>query len=64
MEIAAVREAIKEAERFIQKAKKVKQMTFSNGEKSTVYTEYGSESAACKRASMDLTKALAKMRKS
>ena len=55
-----IRRAIKEAERFIKIAKKV------NFEKGVTVYEYvcpGKESGACRRASMDLTRALAEMRK-
>ena len=65
MQYKTVQEAIKEAERFIRAAKQVKEQkeTFYDG--TTITTiPYGAIPAACKRASMDLTRALAKMRRS
>lgn len=51
-----VNKAIEEAERFIAAAKNVKlNMEYDSG---------GKESAACRRASMDLTRALADLRRS
>ena len=65
MKMAAVKEAIAEAERFIKKAKNVKEDAwkdkFGNVHK---FNPSGASAAACKRASMDLTRALAKMRQS
>jgi hypothetical protein len=65
MKMAAVKEAIQEAERFIKAAKKIKETTckdcFGIVRK---FDPYGADAAACKRASMDLTRALAKMRRS
>jgi hypothetical protein len=59
MKIADVKEAIKEAERFIKKAKEVRESTWAKGD---VHT--GKGSASCKRASLDLAVALSKMRRS
>lgn len=65
MKMAAVKEAIAEAERFIKVAKQVKEQkeTFYDGTTITIIP-HGAIPAACKRASMDLTRALAKMRRS
>jgi hypothetical protein len=49
--------AIAEAERFLIAAKKVHESRWSKG-----FAEGGINAAACKRASLDLTRALAKMR--
>lgn len=49
-------ESIKESERFLEKAKKLK----SESDKSTYY--WGKMSASVKRASMDLTNSLAELR--
>jgi hypothetical protein len=62
MKMVAVNEAIAEAQRFIKAAKQVKAVKFFNGVPAAE-AEYGKDSAACKRASMDLTRALAKMRR-
>lgn len=59
MKISAVREAISEAERFIKRAKMLKEDQYLRGE-----TPWGALSASCKRSSLDLSKALAKMRAS
>lgn len=56
-----LREAIKEAERFVRIAKKVGLGNAYTG--GPVCVKYGVESAAAKRASMDLTRALARMRR-
>lgn len=55
-----LREAIQEAERFVRIAKMVKTRRLND-----VYEiiDSGIESAAAKRASMDLTRALARMRR-
>ena len=52
-----VKNAIAEAKRFIEKAGNVRSQPNSS------YVEPGADSAAAKRASLDLTKALAKMRR-
>lgn len=52
--------AITEAERFLRKAKKVTTWMTLDG---VVLIDEGKYSAACKRASMDLTRALAELRK-
>ena len=59
MKISAVREAISEAERFIKRAKAIKEEQFARGE-----ATWGALSASCKRSSLDLSRALAKMRAS
>jgi len=65
MKMAVVKEAIAEAERFIKAAKKVKDKKVTNicGDTYSII-ETGAIPAACKRASMDLTRSLAKMRRS
>jgi hypothetical protein len=57
-----LREAIAEAQRFVSLAKKVKPSVYE-GKESPDYVERGPDAAAAKRASLDLTKALARMRK-
>lgn len=59
MTIKAINEAIAEAERFLITAKAVR---YSWDEKD-LYGAPQQLNAACKRASMDLTRALARMRK-
>lgn len=61
MKYKDVQTAIAEAKRLINAAKKVKQYEY-NGRKFDG-VETGKESAALRRASMDLTRALAEMRK-
>ncbi len=56
MKHSNVKSAIAEAERFLKRAKKL--IPDDYGKVST-----GENAAACKRASLDLTKALAKMRR-
>lgn len=56
-----LREAIEEAERFVRIAKTVK--TGTSAVSKFEYIDFGVESAAAKRASMDLTRALARMRR-
>lgn len=68
MKISAVKEAIKEAERFIKAAKKIQTGTAWDAKTGSYvpskdYIEIGKDSGACRRASMDLTRALAEMRK-
>lgn len=64
MKMAAVKEAIAEAERFIKAAKKIGVYKCYDGMEIKGQAEYGQKAAACKRASMDLTRSLAKMRRS
>lgn len=64
MQMSAVKEAIADAERFVKKAKKLEVYTCYDGTKLPKEAEIGVRAAACKRASMDLTRALAKMRRS
>lgn len=61
----ALTNAICEAQRFIQIARKVviKHEKRADGTPWIMVLDYTKESAACKRASMDLTRALAEMRK-
>jgi len=56
--------AIAEAKRFLEKAKELEQ-SFKKYPEQTWYhaPQYSVKSAACKRASMDLTRALARLRK-
>ncbi len=62
MEVTALRNSIKEAERFIRIAKLVKIEEL--GVKKYEFVVIGTkESATCKRASMDLTRVLAQLRK-
>ena len=68
MKVEALREAIAEAERFIEIAKKVKTETYygrgpTKGQSYELVCTNTRESAACKRASMDLTNALVRLRK-
>ena len=60
----ALRNAIQEAERFLEVARQVKveQHDTSKG-KYELVKEPSKESAACKRASMDLTRALSDLRR-
>jgi hypothetical protein len=62
MEIENLQSAIEEAERFVKKAKQLEK-TFDAGGR-TAGTIYGfpAEQGAVKRASMDLTRSLAKLR--
>lgn len=67
MKVKDVQEAIGEAQRFIAKAKAC---LWHQGEDQKAYPdddceywEPSAETAACRRASMDLTRALSKMRK-
>lgn len=63
MEVSTLKKAIAEAKRFIEAAENVPivNTTYANG-KPYVYVEYSKQSAACKRASMDLTRVLADLR--
>lgn len=56
----AFKEAVKEAKRFIEVAKRLKVFELSG----STLLESGKKAAAVKRASMDLTRALAEMRQS
>ena len=58
MQIEKVKEAICEATRFIKKARLV--LKRAEGRK---YLYINKENAACRRASMDLTRSLAELRK-
>ena len=60
MKIDNVIAAIAEAERFLKRARLVR----DEAGKNKIYAMAGANSAACKRASMDLTRALVKMRRS
>lgn len=62
MDYFDVQTAIEEAKRFIRAAGKVKKHRLLSGTEAK-WCEAGADSAATKRASMDLTKALAKMRR-
>ena len=64
MKISAVKEAIAEAERFLEKAKKVRPYVEENYPQASSYAVDGADTAACKRSSLDLSKALSKMRQS
>lgn len=64
MKTEDVKEAIREAERFIKKARKIHDVGWTDcSGKKQVYLKCGADAAACKRSSMDLTRALAKMRR-
>jgi hypothetical protein len=65
MTYGALYEAIVEAERFLQRAKKLRLMVKDSyqGLHSKTYLSYGSDSSAVRRASMDLTRALARLRR-
>ena len=64
MKIETLNKAIKEAERFIEAAKAVPIVNsrYTNGKPRIYAEEYTKQSAACKRASMDLTRVLADLR--
>ena len=64
MKMSAVKEAIVEAERFLKRAKKLRPYVKDDYPQESSYAAEGAESASCKRASMDLTRSLAKMRQS
>ncbi len=65
MKAEALEKAFEEAERFIELAKKVEIVhdKYANGKPYVHVKDYTKETAACKRASLDLTRALAEMRK-
>ena len=59
MDICAIDKAMKEAERFLDRAEAVRQKVMKDK-----YAFMGcKETAACKRASMDLSRSLAEIRK-
>ena len=60
MRLGLLEEAVEEAKRFIAKTQEVKA---PRDDRLSPYAEPGPEVAACKRASLDLTRALAKMRR-
>ena len=63
MKIERLKEAIVEAKRFIKKANDVSNI-WANGNLCKSLVETGcKETAACKRASMDLSRALSELRK-
>jgi len=66
MTVISLKRAIEEAKRFIRAAEEVEITLVTPDDETTrtySYVVTGKESAACKRASMDLTRALAEMRK-
>ena len=67
MNVGTLKQSINEAERFIKIAKQVgiKEITGTHamaGKKWLRAVDYTKESAACRRASMDLTRVLSKLR--
>lgn len=60
MKPGQLEDAVEEARRFIAKAAEVRP---PRDDRMSPYAEPGPEVAACKRASMDLTRALAKLRR-
>ncbi len=68
MRVESLKEAIKEAERFLKLARKVEVSTVHGthqmaGKKWQEISYPSPQNSACKRASLDLTRALAEMRK-
>ena len=64
MNYETMQEAITEAKRFIKAAEQVPFHTVKAiDKKDYTYITTGKESGACRRASLDLTRALARMRK-
>lgn len=72
MNIIVLRDTIEEAERFLEKAKAARGRWKQDWDKDskkfglinpTIYRNYSPENAACKRASIDLTRMLALLRK-
>lgn len=65
MIVETLQKAIMEAKRFIEVAEKVKIIhdKYKSGKPFIRIKDYTKESAACKRASLDLTRALAELRK-
>lgn len=61
MQIEKIKDAIQESQRFINKAKAVLKLQ-PQAKIGTI--DYTKETAACRRASMDLTRVLAELRKS
>ena len=59
MDVIKIKLAMKEAKRFIERARKA--VTRIEGEK---YCYVSKEAASCRRSSLDLTRALTEMRKS
>lgn len=59
MRLRVIEVAISEAERFLERAKSAKR----EAEKDQFKHSHGRKAAACKRSSMDLTMALASLRK-
>lgn len=57
---STLKEAVKEARRFIKKAEAAQEVKLNPD--ISIYVEYTKESAAVKRASMDLTRILADLR--
>jgi uncharacterized protein with von Willebrand factor type A (vWA) domain len=62
-EMCSIRIAISEAERFIEKASRLKEALNNQATKAWMYNPCGRERAAAKRASMDLYHQLAKFRR-
>lgn len=63
MKTKNLREAIEEAERFIKRAKALEDAAYGEGGKvPDVLYSYSTEKAAVKRSSMDLSRALSKLR--
>jgi hypothetical protein len=73
VKVKRLREAVNEAERFLVAAKRAETKYFEDWAiasrdlgltKQEHYSNSGKENASCKRASLDLTRALAELRKS
>ncbi len=62
MKVENIKEAIAEAECFLRRARAVIQLKEHGMPNHPYITTDGKTAAACKRASMDLTRSLAKMR--
>jgi hypothetical protein len=62
MKVVDLKEAINEAERFLIRARKINPHVTQEG-KVCSWIDSGADPAACKRASMDLSRALSKMRR-
>lgn len=62
MKLDNLDKAIQEAERFIEKAKVARESRQPSTYAPSIYYFRGLESSACKRSSMDLTRALSKLR--
>ena len=63
MRVESLKEAIKEAERFLKAAHKVEILDVHGTHQWQKVREPSIETAACKRASMDLTRSLADLRR-